>query len=103
MSWDIKAHGSAAGYFYRSIRQGDRIVKEYLGRGDEAEAVAREIEERRAEQEARLAARGEELARIAVAEQHLAELQSLANTVIHAVLTSAGCHNQKGIWRKKRR
>ena len=103
MSWEKRDGGSVDGYFYRSIRQGDRIVKQYLGRGHEAEAAVREIEERRSEQEARRAACQEELARIAVAEQHLADLQTLAKIIIHAVLTSAGCHKRKGEWRRKRR
>ena len=38
MSWNRKGRHA---YFYRSIRLGDRVVKEYLGRGEEAEEAAR--------------------------------------------------------------
>jgi hypothetical protein len=41
MSWDSK-DGSGP-YFYRSVREGDRVQKLYAGKGEEAEKLAREI------------------------------------------------------------
>jgi len=103
LSWDAKARGSKRGYFYKSIRRGDRIVKVYMGRGEEADEAARQIEQRRKDCQAQREAWQEELAQLAAADQHLRELQEAAYLLVAAVLTGAGYHQRRGEWRKQRR
>ena len=102
MSWEARTGGGNQGYFYRSVRRGDRIDKEYLGRGPEAEEAARQIEQRRQERQTVREALQKELAQRHVAEQQLHELQEVAYLLVRAVLTGAGYHRRRGEWRKKR-
>ena len=41
------------GYFYRSVREGDRVRRIYVGKGAAAQQAARELEQRKAERQAR--------------------------------------------------
>jgi hypothetical protein len=99
MSWNRKGRHA---YFYRSIRLGDRVVKEYLGRGEEAEEAAQRIEERRKTRQSQREARIDELARLAVAEQHLRDFHELVNVLVRATLLAAEYHEHRGQWRKRR-
>lgn len=102
MGWDQKARGDKAGYYYRSVRRGNRAFKVYVGRGPEADEAARQAEQRHQERQARREASNGDLARIAAAEELLHELQALADLVVSAVLTAAGYHRRRGEWRQRR-
>ena len=69
MSWDKK--GERGPYFYLSVRKGDKVVKQYLGKGERAEATAREVEGRRKAIQAERDARLREQAGVAAADQQL--------------------------------
>ncbi len=102
MSWDSKARGDPRGYFYISIRQGDKVRKTYLGKGAKAKEMARQLEARRRHQEAQREAILLEEAQVAGAERGLLELQTLINELVHAAFKSAGYHKHRGEYRRKR-
>jgi Fe2+ transport system protein B len=96
MSWD--ARGQHGPYFYRSMRVGQRVLKVYAGRGQQAEELARQIEQRKHERQAVQ----KELNQAAVAEQRLQELQDVADLLMRAVFMRMGLHEHRGQWRKRR-
>lgn len=100
MSWD--ARGRHGLYFYRSVRVDGRVRKVYVGRGRQAEEMAREVEQRKQERQARRDAVQQEVERVAVAEQKLQELQDMADLLMRAVLTGMGLREHRGQWRRRR-
>jgi hypothetical protein len=101
LSWDRKKRGRGL-YFYRSVREGGQARKQYVGRGREAEDLAREVEERRAARLAEQAARNAEQARVAAAERPLRELRNMVHLLVRVVLEAAGYHLHRGQWRRRR-
>jgi hypothetical protein len=100
MSWDSKGpHGA---YFYLSVREDGRVRKVYVGRGERAEELARQIQERRREQRAGREAREREEAQVADAEHALRELRDMASLLVQAVLVGEGLHKRRGQWRRRR-
>ena len=99
MAWE-KRGGKL--YYYRSIRDGERVRKEYVGTGEMAEVLAR----------------GDELIRRKQAEEHdrdraevecietftapVVELLKVSITLARAELVAAGYHRYKGEWRLRR-
>jgi hypothetical protein len=89
-------------YFYRSRRQGGRVVSDYFGRGELGTLSARlaqldrqERDEQRAEEKAeREAAEREERA--------IAEWFEAVEDVATAAMLAAGFHKHHGQWRRKR-
>jgi hypothetical protein len=102
MSWDLKKHGSKRGYYYRSVRDGDRVRKLYIGRGPQAEALARQVAERRQAKLAEQEAWQRHLSQILSAEQHLQDVIELVDQMVRVVLLGAGCHEHHGEWRRRR-
>ena len=47
MGWDRKKRGATRGYYYRSVRDGDRTRKIYLGKCAAAEEAAEAVTRRR--------------------------------------------------------
>ena len=90
-------------YYYRSRREGDRFVREYVGFGDAARLAA----ERDAQQRAELAA---DRQAIAESHEHIAAVLSSVDefcdslkSLAAAVLLSHGYHqHDRGRWHKKR-
>ena len=64
MSWDSKQETSRR-YYYLSRRVGGKILKQYLGRGEAAEAAAHLDQVRQAERKAMRVSRVKEEARLA--------------------------------------
>jgi hypothetical protein len=100
VSWDTK-RGSGR-YFYKSVRDGDRVRKMYAGKGEEAERLAREIEQRRQQLRAEREALQSEQLQMAAAEQALRALQDVADLLVQAVLTAGNCYKHNGQWRRRR-
>jgi hypothetical protein len=95
MAWEQRGN---IHYYYRKVRQGDRVFSEYVGSGDLARACADldELERhlRRAERAKREGLRALD-----------AELEAacgLIRALTYAALLSTGHHTHKGQWRKKR-
>lgn len=100
MSWHSDGHNAPC--YYRHVRQGDRVRRVYVGRGPEAQRLAREVEQRRQD---RLEAREShrlEMAQVAVAEGSLHELRDVADLLVKAVLLAANCYQHKGQWRRRK-
>ncbi len=89
-------------YYYRSRRQGGRVVKEYVGAGKVAEVLARGDELLRHE---RAQEHDRERTKLADLEDLIApvkELEEAAEVLTRAHLIAAGCHRYKGEWRRAR-
>lgn len=99
MAMETRANGRR--YFYRSLRDGDRVVRVFLGSGARADAVAARFEKKVAERKAQRAAAAAQEARIAAAMASLDDLNTLAEAVVHAAFTEAGFHYTCGRWRRR--
>jgi hypothetical protein len=90
-------------YFYQATRLNGRRVNRYIGRGDQAEQVAAEIQERRA---ARIQTSLEILGareQVSVAD-HLAKLYDQGtDSLLEACLRAQGYYRTAGHWRGARR
>ena len=100
MGWEPRERGGL--YYTRSRREGGRVVREYVGSGEIAEALAHADEARRRirEQERRrLLAEREYLEALAAPVEELCEV---AEVLVRAHLVAGGCHRRKGEWRRAR-
>lgn len=99
MAWEER-NGNR--YYYHKRRIGDRVVSEYMGGGELAEAFAYldGIDRQRDDLE-REATRAEQEAQREIDKQ-IDEMISLARTLADATLLAAGYHRHKGQWRKRR-
>lgn len=90
------------GYWYRSRREGRRVVTDYLGNGLLAELLAEdaamEAAQRKLEREAQAAEREREREIDRAIDQAGDELRLL----VRACLLANGYHNHKGQWRRRR-
>jgi hypothetical protein len=93
-------------YYYRSVREDQKVRKEYVGRGEIAEALAHADEtmrlsraERR-EHERRESAK--ELERLEALVAPVLELSRTAEILLQAHLIAAGYHHRRGQWRRRR-
>ena len=91
------------GYYYRSKREGDRVVTEYLGRGDLAEAIAQLDafdRARRMEEAEAFRAECKDLDAVDAAVEQLCETAEL---LARGSLLAAGYHqHHRGTWRRRR-
>ena len=95
MAWEQRGNTH---YYYRKVRQGDRVYSEYVGSGPLARACADLDEFERQLRQAERAKR--ETLRALDAE--LDSVSGLIRALTHAALLSTGHHTHKGQWRKKR-
>ena len=77
-------------YYYRSVRRGARVVKEYVGTGPVAEATAQLDEENRRKRDEEAKAWEEERRRMEALEAPIEELCDAAETLARAALLAAG-------------
>jgi hypothetical protein len=100
MGWEQRGDGF---YYYRKRREGRRVVSEYIGRGELAEAIAAldelDRERREVEQEDW---RLEREAILSIAKAGT-EAQEVILTLTRAWLLAQGYHTHKGQWRRRRR
>ena len=89
-------------YYYRSVRDGERVRKEYLGRGELAETIAHADETRRRVREARRKQVREDLARMEEIMALVLEIDEAARVLIRAHLVAGGYHRRRGEWRLER-
>jgi hypothetical protein len=93
MAWE-KRGGKL--YYYRSIRSGEQVRKEYVGTGEMAEVLARgdelirhmQVEERDRDRA--------EVERVETLTAPVVELLEVSNTLARAELVAAGYHRYKG-------
>jgi hypothetical protein len=89
-------------YYYRSVRDGEKVRKLYVGAGDLAR-ICSEIDllrrtSRRAQRERERA----ELERLEGLVAPLEEVSEATKVLITAHLVNAGCRKRKGEWRRAR-
>jgi hypothetical protein len=95
MAWEKRGNKR---YYYRKVRQGDRVVSEYVGAGELAgtyahlDALERQL--RQAERRTRRELRA--------LDAQLNDVCDLIRALTYATLLTTGHHTHKGQWRKKR-
>ena len=102
MAWETRK-GSGGRYYTRSRREDGRVVREYIGCGRAAEAIAQLDAARRAEREEECRRHREEIAMAEAIDQELKELAILSDLLVAVELLEAGYHKHRGQWRKGRR
>lgn len=90
-------------FWYRSEREGGRVVTRYLGAGDLAAMLAGLDAEAQAVRQAQQAAERTDRAEHAAAEAALIEHGRLARAAMTAALLAGGYHLHSRQWRKRRR
>ena len=99
MSWEKRGDNR---YYYRRRKVNGRVIAEYIGTGDMAEAIARADEHdrrrrQRAAAEFHALAEGERRQGVT-----LAEVNELGRSAVAGVLIANGYHMHKRQWRKRR-
>lgn len=100
MAWERRTRGGL--YYTRSRRVGGRVVREYIGCGEVARAIARLDALEREEREAERAEREQERVETTAAMQAMAVLVDALEELVEAVLTANGYHQHRGQWRSRR-
>ena len=100
MAWEKRG---GRRYYYRSVRRGGRVFKEYVGTGPLAEATAQRDEEDRRKREEEAQAWKEEARRMEELVTPIEELCDAAEALARAAFVAAGYrqHN-RGEWRMRR-
>jgi predicted nucleic acid-binding protein len=99
VAWETR---NGTRYYYRSVRDGKRVRKEYVGTGETAEALAHADEAIRL---VRKLERDECQAEVEQMEELAApmlEIAELAEVLARAHLAAGGYHKHKGEWRLRR-
>lgn len=91
-----KPRRSCGAYYYRSVREGDRVRSVYIGRGAKAKSLAREMATRR---EARVAAAKKRI-EIDAAEDLLRDYKRLVEEILEAMAANIGIHRHHRQWRR---
>jgi hypothetical protein len=100
MAWEHRERGGR--YYYRSVREGQRVRKEYLGTGELAAILARGDELIRREREAEAAKWRTEVERMEALAAPVLELCEISDVLAQAHLVAGGYHLHKGEWRRER-
>ena len=100
----LEKRGShARQYYYRAARQGDRVLKTYVGTGPMAHQAAQLDADARAERKRATEQEREQLARHGAVAHVITDFLRQANTMLIAVLVSQGRHlPPQGTWRNRR-
>ena len=100
MAWERRGNRS---YYYRSVRSGTRVTKEYVGGGRAASLIA-QLEGIEREQRARKRESAEfDRQRWAALERPALELGSVTDLLVTAAMTAAGYRrHDRGEWRRRR-
>ena len=89
-------------YYYRSVRKGKRVRKEYAGGGALGQLAAQIDELKRLQRKEEEASCKEERERLERSAGFLRELEEAAEILTRAELLVAGFHKHKGEWRRRR-
>ena len=101
MGWETRRNGRR--YYYAARRDGARVVKQYLGAGQLADAIAElNAQDARRHQLAAEAERAERAVQDGLHRQ-VTEACDLVDTLTRAVLLASGYHrHDRGEWRLRR-
>jgi hypothetical protein len=89
-------------YYYRSVRDGEKIRRVYVGAGEFARIFAEGDLLRRTNRKAQREEERAELERLKALAAPLEELSEAAEVLAHAYLVAAGFHEHRGEWRRTR-
>ncbi len=99
MGWDV-CDGRA--YYSRSRKVNGRIVREYIGKGPLAEAMAAADTLKQAQRQAQAQALRQERARQETAQAPLKRFAQGTDLLVRSFLVAAGYHqHDRGQWRKR--
>ena len=99
MAWEER---SGSRYYYRSVREGKRVRKEYVGAGEGAELAAQADQTMRRIRELEAAEGRAEVERLAELVAPVARLCEMAEVLARAELVASGFYRHKGQWRFRR-
>jgi hypothetical protein len=99
MGWEERRGHS---YYYRSVREGKRVRKEYVGGGDLGQLLAQLDDLKRLQRKEEEAFWREARERLEQSAGFLWELEEAAEILTRAQLLVAGFHKRKGEWRRLR-
>ncbi len=101
MAWESR--NGQGRYYTRSRRVDGRVVREYVGKGEVARAIADLDAHDRDIREARAAAQRLERESLECGQRELDTLCGLTDAVAHRALQVAGYHrHNRGEWRRRR-
>ena len=89
-------------YYYRSVRDGERVRKVYVGSGEFARICSETDILRRTGRRAQRERERAELERLKDLVAPLEEFSEAAEVLVIAHLVNAGCRKRKGEWRRAR-
>ena len=95
-------HRAGRPYYYRHVRDGEKIRKEYVGAGFVAELASEAdwiAQERDAAEKGRC---GRELEHLEALMAPILELSQASEVLVRAELVGGGYHRHKGEWRRMR-
>lgn len=101
MGWEARKRGAGL-YYYRSVRQGDRVKKEYCGGGRLGRLAAQLDKLERLQRKEEEDFWKEERERLERSAAFLHELEEAAKVLVRAHLLASGFHQHKGQWRRQR-
>ena len=102
MGWERRGQRR---YYYRARRDGDRVIKEYVGPEDSLKAknAAKEDTETRATKATIRSVEQERRQVFEATQAQVAALGQMAGDIINGALLAAGFHQHcRGTWRRKR-
>ena len=99
MAWETR-NGNR--YYYRSVRGGEKVRKEYVGTGPLALLAAKADEEALTAHRERRERERAELERLEALAAPVRELDEKAEVLARACLVAAGYRRRKGQWRMAR-
>jgi hypothetical protein len=101
VGWEARKRG-AGSYYYRSVRSGDRVKKEYVGGGLLGQLAAKLDETERLRRTEEVAYWQAECQSLAQSAGFLRELEEAAKILTRAEFLVSGYHKHKGEWRRLR-
>lgn len=99
MPWELRRGRE---YYYRARRVQGRVVKQYLGSGDKAQAAAAEDAVRREAKQQTLHRRRQTDAALAAWNRQLDPYWALADRLLGLALAVHGYYRRRGEWRRCR-
>ena len=101
MAWETRRRGGR--YYTRSRKENGRVVREYVGKGEVAQAIAQLEALDRQRQAAESEIQRRERARLEDLEELVAAVDKAADRAFRAAMEAAGyCQHDRGAWRKRR-
>ena len=95
-------HRAGRPYYYRHVRDGEKIRKEYVGAGFVAELASEADRIERERDAAKKGRCGRELEHLEALMAPVLELNHAAEVLVRAELVGGGYHRHKGEWRRMR-